>query len=214
MKKEDFMKLWKSVEKTNPKHTKEAKLSGMKITAISPQYQRQTATEVFGPFGMGWGVCDEDYSFLDFSDGTKLVTYTATLWYLIEGVKGAFPIQSNGKVAFMTRGANAYLKVDDEYAKKTATDALTKGLSMLGFNSDIFMGRYDDNKYVNQMKQEFAEPSKVPTSAENVVKCKAAIAKAKDQTRLNVIMAEAVRLNIQSEVEAEVKAKEAELGGK
>ena len=39
-------------------------------------------------------------------------------------------------------------KIDDEYAKKSATDALTKGLSMIGFNSDIFLGKYDDNKYV------------------------------------------------------------------
>jgi hypothetical protein len=25
---------------------------------------------------------------------------------------------------------------------------LTKGLSKLGFNADVFMGRFDDNKYV------------------------------------------------------------------
>jgi len=154
------MSLWDSVSKTNPKHTKKASISGMKITAICPQYQRKSATEVFGPFGTGWGVDDESYSFLDFGDGTKLVTYMAHLWYRIDGATGRFPIQSNGKVAFMTRTATPYLKVDDEYAKKTATDALTKGLSMLGFNSDIFEGKYDDNKYVNQMKDEFKAENK------------------------------------------------------
>ena len=29
---------------------------------------------------------------------------------------------------------------------------LTKGLSKLGFNADVFMGRFDDNKYVNTPK--------------------------------------------------------------
>ena len=35
--------------------------------------------------------------------------------------------------------------------KKVATDALTKGLSKLGFNADVFMGKFDDNKYVNSL---------------------------------------------------------------
>ena len=35
--------------------------------------------------------------------------------------------------------------------KKVATDALTKGLSKLGFNADVFMGMFDDNKYVNKL---------------------------------------------------------------
>jgi len=31
----------------------------------------------------------------------------------------------------------------------------TKALSKLGFNADVFLGLYDDNKYVYQLKQEF-----------------------------------------------------------
>ena len=34
----------------------------------------------------------------------------------------------------------------------------TKALSKLGFNADVFLGKYDDNKYVAKMKEEFAEP--------------------------------------------------------
>lgn len=155
-KQESNLILWKSVEKTNPNHTKGAKMGKMSITAICPQYQRMTATEVFGPFGKGWGVKDADYSFMDFPDQTKLCTYTATFWYMGEDKVCEFPIQSNIKVAFVTSGGKGYLKIDDEYAKKCATDALTKGLSMLGFNSDVFLGKYDDNKYVNKMVEEFA----------------------------------------------------------
>ena len=39
--------------------------------------------------------------------------------------------------------------------KKMETDVTTKALSKLGFNADVFMGLYDDNRYVNQMKEEF-----------------------------------------------------------
>jgi hypothetical protein len=38
------------------------------------------------------------------------------------------------------------------------TDALTKGLSQLGFNADVFLGLYDDNKYVEAVRREFATP--------------------------------------------------------
>ena len=48
-------------------------------------------------------------------------------------------------------------KLDDECYKKVSTDALTKGLSKLGFNADVFLGQWDDNRYVSQMKKEFAE---------------------------------------------------------
>ena len=49
--------------------------------------------------------------------------------------------------------------VDDNFAKKIETDALTKAISKLGFNADIFMGKFDDVRYVEEMKKEFKEPN-------------------------------------------------------
>jgi hypothetical protein len=48
-------------------------------------------------------------------------------------------------------------RIDDDFFKKVATDALTKGLSKLGFNADVFMGKFDDNKYVNSLKEKFSK---------------------------------------------------------
>jgi hypothetical protein len=48
-------------------------------------------------------------------------------------------------------------KPDADFAKKVETDALTKGLSKLGFNADVFMGLYDDHKYVQEMQVEFSK---------------------------------------------------------
>ena len=48
--------------------------------------------------------------------------------------------------------------VDADFAKKIETDALTKALSKLGFNADVFMGRFDDHKYVEEINAEFNPP--------------------------------------------------------
>ena len=56
---------------------------------------------------------------------------------------------------------NAKLKIDDNFAKKLETDTLTKAISKLGFNADIFMGKFDDVKYLAEVTREFSEPAKV-----------------------------------------------------
>lgn len=158
----DNLELWNKVCRTDPKHTKKTKLGAMAITAIDPQYQRKNATEVFGPFGCGWGVENESFSTETFKDGTVLGNYSATMWFLWES-EGKLPICSNIKVAYTT--STGKYKVDDEWMKKAATDALTKGLSMIGFNSDVFEGKFDDNKYVKQMEEEHKpkpKPKKTP----------------------------------------------------
>ena len=42
---------------------------------------------------------------------------------------------------------------DDEAFKKATTDGITKSLSYLGFSADIFMGRWDDSKYVEGLRK-------------------------------------------------------------
>lgn len=154
------MDLWDSVSKTNPAHTKPAKVGGQNITTIKPQYQRRQATEKFGPLGFGWGVKDEAFNNEVFGEGSSQQTicrYNATFWYIWNEKNCEFPISSNVKIAYTTKNGKGYFTVDDEYAKKASTDALTKGLSFLGFNADIFQGLYDDSKYLNQLREEFAE---------------------------------------------------------
>ena len=45
--------------------------------------------------------------------------------------------------------------LDDNFAKKIETDTLTKAISKLGFNADIFLGKFDDVRYLNEVKEEF-----------------------------------------------------------
>ena len=140
----DNMSLWNSVCVTDPQYTKRVNQRGG-FTAIGAQSQIMEATKMFGPFGQGFGVSDERFTSFDMEG---LCLYQATLWYKFRfniGDIREFPIHSSIKYSVNGR-------VDDDFAKKVATDALTKGLSKLGLNADVFLGLFDDNKYVNQLK--------------------------------------------------------------
>ena len=140
------MDLWNKVEKTNPKYTKPAKIGGMSITAISPQYQIMLATEQFGSYGKGFGFksIELDYSLVA---SFKMVVFKGVFFH----PEGEFTIINSSKL-FMDR---AEKMLDADFAKKIETDALTKALSKLGFNADVFMGRFDDHRYVAELNEEF-----------------------------------------------------------
>ena len=146
MAKKDNMKLWESVETTDPKFTKKVNQRGG-FTAIGAQYQLRTATETFGPFGVGWGVRGET---IEKWEDVGLAVYQAHLWYYykVNGheVSELHEVPIHSSIKYHNSG-----RVDDDFMKKVATDALTKGLSKLGFNADVFMGKFDDNKYVNKL---------------------------------------------------------------
>ncbi len=143
------LKLWKKVEKTNPNYTKKSNIGGHKITAIAPQYQIMQVTEQFGVYGEKWGFKDIE---LDYSLASNydMVVFKGTFFF----PKGEFEIINSCKL-FMD---NAKKKIDDNFAKKIETDTLTKAISKLGFNADIFLGKFDDVRYLEEVTEEFKTP--------------------------------------------------------
>lgn len=139
------LELWGKVEKTNPAYTKKANVKGNKITSIAPQYQMLNATEQFGSYGIGWGFksINLDYALLE----KGLIVFHGIFFY----PNGEFPIINSIGIY----KDNAQTKIDDDFAKKVETDALTKALSKLGFNADIFMGKFDDCRYLADITAEF-----------------------------------------------------------
>ena len=111
--------LWEQVETTDPEFTTKVNQRGG-FTAIGAQYQIKNATEVFGAFGHGFGVKDEQYTPI-LND--TLIVYTATFYYKYEDeagdVNGEFPISSSIRVMMGS-------KLDDDCIKKVQTDAITK----------------------------------------------------------------------------------------
>jgi hypothetical protein len=149
------LKLWKAVEETEVKYTKEARKGQHKFTSITPMSQFKKATEQFGIQGIGWGLVVGSEVFTEQVIGTTvLLNLDAVLFFNYEGQRGEISVHATEKAAYQTQGANGYLKIDDEVRKKVVTNAKTKGLSELGFNADIFMGQFDDPNYVDYIAYE------------------------------------------------------------
>ena len=117
-------------------------------------------TEQFGSYGKTWGFknIELDYTLVP---EFNLVVFQAIFFY----PGGEFPTINSIKM-FMD---NAKLKIDDNFAKKLETDTLTKAISKLGFNADIFMGKFEDTRYLAEIKKEFAEPTKVIAGPTKVI---------------------------------------------
>lgn len=147
----DNLDLWNRVQKTDPNHTKQANVKGNKLTSIKPQYQIYNATKEWGSYGGKWGFKNIRLGFELKEHG--LVTFEAIFYY----PEGEFEIINT--ISFWRD--NAKTKLDDEFAKKVETDTLTKCLSKLGFNADVFMGRFDDLRYVEELKKEFTPKKKL-----------------------------------------------------
>ena len=154
------LKLWDAVKKTDPSHTKPASKGQFNFTSVAPMYQNWKATEQFGIQGIGWGIVVGSETFTEKEYGTTtILSYDATLFFNVDGVRGEIPIHASEKACYMTngyKGKDGYMKIDDEVRKKVVTNAKTKGLSELGFSADIFMGQFDDPNYVDYLNFEMS----------------------------------------------------------
>lgn len=143
------LKFWDAVSTTDPKYVRNANVSGQNRTTVSAQYKKRNITSAFGMFAKDWGVetGSEEYERTHFENQTCVLHYRAVAFYIHEDKRYTFPIASSVRESYMVVNKN-YLKIDDEAVKKVRTDALTKGFTDLGFNSDVHMGEFDDQDYV------------------------------------------------------------------
>lgn len=138
------MRIWQAVEKTDPAHTKHVSQRGG-FTAINANYQIMQATKQFGPIGIGWGYVSGEPVFHD-----TLLFVPVTLWY---GDRS----NTFGPMLGCEEWKSDKGRVDSDASKKATTDAITKLLSQLGFSADVFLGKYDNQKYVEELAEEFAD---------------------------------------------------------
>lgn len=129
--------LWDRVSKTDPDHTK----SAGRFTAIDAYHQIYNATAEFGPVGEGWGWEIKSEQVID---GNAIVRIR--FWWHINETGGQYEEYGTAQTG----------RLKDESFKAALTDAITKALSRLGFNADVFMGKFDNNKYVDERRQEVA----------------------------------------------------------
>lgn len=168
----DNLKLWKLVETTPPDHVKPASISGQSRTTVKAIFQKEKATEIFGIQGIKWGVVvgSESYERIHMDTGEVMLQYTAVMFFDYNGDRGQIPIAAAiMEAAIVKRGKpDQYMRVDNEAIKKVRTDAMTKGLSELGFNADIFKGYYDTQGYSEYASNITGEAQQEKVEAETI----------------------------------------------
>lgn len=156
----DNLALWNAVEKTDPTHTKAITGKPYQGTSPKPHYLVMKATETFGPCGIGWGFTIVDERIEDGAGGERMHIARVKVWYEWAGKRGE--VEHVGGTQFSGMRSNGKPFTDEDAPKKSVTDALVKALSMIGFAGDIFMGRYDDSKYVNDLRAEAKAEARRP----------------------------------------------------
>lgn len=145
----DNLRLWDAVCQTDPRHTRKVNQRGG-FTAIDSYYQIKRATDLFGPLGHGWGYT------ADMRFEGNLVFVVLSLWYMWQGKKSEpFTVVASNQLMSIDKNGKQY--VDEDAGKKAVTDAITKGLSYLGFSADIFTGKFDDNRYVQELERKLRQ---------------------------------------------------------
>jgi len=181
-KKLDNMKIWDQVCTTDPDITRRVTQRGG-FTAIDAQSQLKKATEVFGPYGKDWGIDGLCYSSVKDPEGTIVEMSLVARFYYPDG---EFPMATDMRY-----------RPGDDCHKKLLTDLRSKCLSTLGFNSDVFEGRFDDNKYVATLKDKASDE-------ETLDRASAAIDKADSKERLEVLKSHYVKRGLPSDIVAQL----------
>ena len=147
--KPDTMRIWDVVCKTDDPdaHTKRVEYGSRKFTAIDAYSQIRRATELWGPVGEGWGWTEPKFSTIA-TDKNCILIAQLWLWYG-DKERGLHCVSA----VALYKGEN----IDPDAHKKVVTNCITKGLSFLGFNADVFLGQFEDNAYVQELRREARE---------------------------------------------------------
>jgi len=152
----DNLAIWDKLGRTSPDQTKQfSRAGGFRGTAIKPVYTEQKMTEQFGPCGIGWGFSEPQFQLVPGSDGQTAVYCWLTLWYLHDGARSS-PVPGVGGDMVIVKQSSG-LRTDDEAFKKAFTDAIGNAMKHIGMSADVHMGRFDDSKYVNDLRREDEE---------------------------------------------------------
>ncbi len=151
MSKETNRALWDQVFATDPSQVKQIIGKRYKGNSPKPHWLMMRATETFGPCGIAWGWTLVSQQFVPGTEGQIMHFAHVKLWYIWNGERGE--VEQIGGTPYIDKTAHT----DEDSPKKSITDAVTKCLSFLGFAGDIFMGRWDDSKYLQEVGAKYED---------------------------------------------------------
>lgn len=153
----DNLGLWKAYEDIDPRFTKKITGRDYSGTSPNPQYVIKCLTVMFGPVGKGFGWRVLAEGFEQFGD-TSLHWCRVEFWHTDRS--NVFEAYGQTKAAYQTKDGR--MRVDEDAPKKSLTDAIVKAASQIGVAANIFLGRWDDQKYVAQIADEYRREEQPP----------------------------------------------------
>lgn len=146
--------LWEKVQDTPTEIIQKIKAEdGTELNNVAPIHRLKKATEVFGTYGKNWGLKNIKHSEQKIFNTLILGTVDAIFFYTHNDVKIEFEITNS--ISIVSVSDDKKMKVNYTYRKALETDTITKALSRLGFNADI----YTDGELIagTQAETEFDE---------------------------------------------------------
>ena len=149
MSKEEHTTLWDEFADIDPKFTKPITGKQYKGTSPSPQYVILCLTKLFGPVGVGfgWEIVNEGFQPL----GDEILHWCRIRFWHTDR---ANTFEHYGQTKALMKTKNGMM-ADEDAPKKSLTDAVIKAASHIGIASNIFLGRWDDQKYVQELDANF-----------------------------------------------------------
>lgn len=151
--------VWDRHADIDPKFTKPITGKPYKGTSPNPHYVIWCLTDMFGPAGIGFGWDVEAEGFQPMGD--ELLHWCRIRFWHGDG-KG-FSAYGQTKAIMKTKSG---LMNDEDAPKKSLTDAITKAAATVGVGANIFLGRWDDSKYVAEVAAGYENKAAPKVSAE------------------------------------------------
>jgi hypothetical protein len=131
---------------------KGGRLNGM--SSIDPMWRIMAMTQVFGPCGIGW-TYEIIKEWKEESGNEASVYVEVAVKFSWEG-KWSGPIPGIGGAMLLAQQLKGPYHSDEAY-KMALTDALSVAFKSLGMAADIYMGKFDGEKY-NHREDKLQEP--------------------------------------------------------
>lgn len=171
--------LWEAHADIDPQYTKAISGKAYKGTSPNPQYIIKCLTDMFGPVGQGfgWEVLTEGFTPL----GDEILHWCRIrFWH----TKREHYYEAYGQTKALMKTRNGLMS-DEDAPKKSLTDAIIKAASQLGIAANIFLGRWDDQKYVAEVEKEYRRDEQANKPAPKNVEARATYSALEKEMRLN-----------------------------